>query len=300
MEAKAYTAGTVTGRKPKTSFKSRKKQQRVADVFSFLALLILTALVLLPIWWIFRSSLMTNAELYAWPPSFIPSQWLFSNYADTMEYFPFWKYLGNTMTIIVPSVVAGTLTATLCGYAFARLKFPGKRLLFSLCVGSMLLPTMVTLIPLYIMWTRGFGMADTYWPLILPYLCGGGAFNIFLIRQFVRTIPRELDEAATIDGAGNMRILTSIIVPAIKPAMIVVALLLFITMWNDLLQQTVYINSQEKFTIAMGLSLFRGSLKSDWSKIMCATCMAFMPGVIFYLIGQRYFIEGITLTGMKN
>lgn len=153
---------------------------------------------------------------------------------------------------------------------------------------------------LYIMWTRGFHLANTYWPLILPYFCGGGAFNIFLIRQFISSIPKELDEAATIDGAGKFRILFHIIFPSIKSAMIVVALLLFIQIWNDLLQQMIYINTSDKFTIAIGLSQFKGSLKSDWSAIMCATCMSFIPGVVFYLIGQKYFVEGIVLTGMKN
>jgi len=137
-------------------------------------------------------------------------------------------------------------------------------------------------------------------PLILPFFCGGGAFNIFLIRQFIRTVPRELDEAAIIDGAGYWTILTRIIVPAIKPAMIVVALLLFILLWNDLLQQTIYIHSTEKFTIAIGLIQFKGSLYTDWAMLMCATCMSFVPGLIFYLIGQKYFVEGIVLTGMKN
>ena len=282
------------------SMKSRKRQEKITNAFSLLAVIALAALVMLPIWWIFRSSLMNNAELFHWPPSFFPSHWLFANYARTLDYFPFWSYLKNTMIIIVPAVLGGTVTATMAGYAFARLRFRGKKFIFSLCVGSMLLPTMVTLIPLYIMWNQGFGLGDTYWPLILPYFCGGGAFNIFLIRQFIRSIPRELDEAATIDGAGHFRILTSIIVPSIKPAMIVVALLLFITIWNDLLQQTIYINSSGNFTIAIGLSQFKGSLKSDWSAIMCATCMSFLPGILFYLIGQKYFVEGIVMTGMKN
>lgn len=202
--------------------------------------------------------------------------------------------------IIVPSILGGTITATMGGYAFARLRFKGKDQLFLLCVGSMLLPTMVTLLPLYIMWTRLLHVYDSYVPLILPRFCGGGAFNIFLIRQFIKSIPRELDEAATIDGAIPMRVLFSIIVPAIKSAMIVVSLLLFIMLWNDLLQQIIYINSLEKFTIALGLSQFKGSLGTDWSKIMCATCMSFVPGIIFYLIGQRYFIEGIVMTGLKN
>lgn len=286
--------------KKNNGLKSRRRQEKAADTMALAAVIFLAAVVMLPLWWIFRSSLMTNAELFYWPPKFLPPNWLFSNYKNALVYFPFWTYFKNTMLIIVPSVIGGTVTATMGGYAFARMRFKGKKFLFSLCVGSMLLPTMVTLIPLYIMWSRVFHLANTYWPLILPYFCGGGAFNIFLIRQFITTIPRELDEAATIDGAGHLRILVSIIVPAIKSAMIVVALLLFIQMWNDLLQQMIYINTSDKFTIAIGLSQFKGSLKSDWSAIMCATCMSFVPGVVFYLMGQKYFVEGIVMTGMKN
>jgi ABC-type sugar transport system, permease component len=280
--------------------KSKKRRDRMMNILTFVVIIVFTILALFPIWWIFRTSLMTNAEIYKYPPSLIPQNWLFSNYEKTLEIFKFWKYLWNTMVIIVPSCLAGTFTATLCGYAFARLRFRGKNLIWALCVGSMLLPAMVTLIPLYIGWTRGLGLNDSYWPLILPYFCGGGAFNIFLIRQFIMSIPRELDQAATIDGAGYFRILFSIIMPAIRPAMIVVALFIFIGLWNDLLQQMIYINSSDKYTIALGLTNFRGQLKSDWSLTMAATCLSFAPGVIFYLIGQRYFVEGITLTGLKN
>ena len=282
--------------------KARKsyKSEKTIKIVSTILVIFFAALHLLPIWWIFRSSLMTDAELYSWPPPFFPSNWLVSNYADTLEYYPFWKYFKNTMIIIVPSVIFGTVTAIMCGYAFARLHFPGKKFLFALCIGSMLLPNMVTMIPLYIMWTKFLGLSDSYLPLILPYLCGGGAFNIFLIRQFIQTIPRELDEAATIDGASRFRILTNIIIPSIKPAIIVVALLLFVAIWNDLLQQMVYIRTPDKYTIAIGLSMFKGSLGTRWSMIMCATCMSFIPGLIFYLIGQKYFVEGIVMTGMKN
>lgn len=280
--------------------RSRKRRDRTLNIITFAVVILFAILAIFPIWWIFRTSLMTNAEIYKYPPSLIPDNWLFSNYEKTLQVFKFWKYLWNTMVIIVPSCLAGTFTATLCGYAFARLRFRGKNLIWALCVGSMLLPAMVTLIPLYIGWTRGLGFSDSYWPLILPYFCGGGAFNIFLIRQFIMSIPRELDQAATIDGAGYFRILFNIIIPAIKPAMIVVALFIFITLWNDLLQQMIYINSSDKYTIALGLTNFRGQLKSDWSLTMAATCLSFAPGVIFYLIGQRYFVEGITLTGLKN
>lgn len=282
------------------AMKSKKRKEKIINMSSVIIIVLFAVFALFPIWWIFRTSLMSNAEIYKYPPTFFPSRWLWSNYKEALEIFKFWKYFSNTMAIIVPSVLGGTLTATICGYAFARLRFKGKKFLFSLCVGSMLLPAMVTLIPLYIMWTRIIGLHNSYLPLILPYFTGGGAFNIFLIRQFIMTVPRELDEAATIDGAGRMRILTNIIIPAIKPAMIVVGLFIFITLWNDLLQQMIYINSETKYTIALGLTTFRGQLKQDWALTMCATCMSFAPGVIFYLIGQKYFVEGIVMTGLKN
>ena len=282
------------------ALKSRKKTEKVVSIVALIVIVLMAAIALFPIWWIFRTSLMSNAEIYKYPPTFFPSRWLWSNYRETMNTFRFWKYLINTMKIIVPAVIGGTLSATVCGYAFARLRFRGKKFWFTLCVGSMLLPPMVTLIPLYVGWSRILGITDSYIPLFLPYFCGGGAFNIFLIRQFIMSVPRELDEAATIDGAGRFRILTNILVPAIKPAMIVVALFIFITLWNDLLQQTVYINSSEKFTIALGLTNFRGQLRQSWSLTMCATCLSFTPGLLFYLIGQKYFVEGIVMTGMKN
>lgn len=284
----------------RSHMKSKKRRERVYDVIFFLLVALLAFLVMFPIWWIFRSSLMTNTEMYAYPPPVIPPVWRWNNYPETLQYFDFWLYFRNTMTIIVPAVLGGVSTAVLCGYAFARLRFPGKGFLFGLCVGSMLLPGMVTLVPLYIMWSRIFHITDSYLPMILPYFTGGGAFNIFLVRQFIRTIPRELDEAAFIDGAGYMRILWSIIVPSIKPAMVVVGLFIFIQLWNDLLQQTVYINSMGKYTIAIGLSVFRGALKSDWAKLMAATCLSFAPGIVIYLLGQKSFVEGIVMTGMKN
>lgn len=284
----------------KESLKSKKRVEKATDIISFALVVFFSFLCLFPIYWIFRSSLMTNNQLFAAKVPFFPPEWLFSNYPKTLENFPFWLYLKNTMTFIVPSVLAGTITAIMGGYALARLRFRGKKFIFLLIIGSMFLPTMVTLIPIYIMWTSVFKLSGTYWPLILPYFCGGGAFNIYLIRQFIQTIPRELDEAATIDGADYFRILVSIIFPAIKAAAIVVALLLFTQMWNDLIQQSLYIHDAKKFTIALGLSQFKGSLKQDYSAIMCATCMSFAPGIIFYLLGQRYFVEGIVLTGMKS
>ena len=193
---------------------SKQRREKTANILCLILLILLGLIVLFPIYWIFRSSLMSNGELYTYPPAFLPPAWRFSNYPETLKSFEYLQFLGNTMTILIPAVLGAVVTATMGGYAFARLRFRGKKFLFTLCVGSMLLPSMVTLIPLFMAWSK-LGLVNTYWPLILPHFCGGGAFNIFLIRQFVKTVPRELDEAATIDGCGFFRILIFIIVPAI-------------------------------------------------------------------------------------
>lgn len=281
-------------------FASRKRSVQFANLISLLVIIILAVMVLLPIYWIFRSSVISNGELYGYPPDFVPKEWLWSNYSRTLETFTYWTYLKNTFTIIIPAVVAGTITGIFSAYPFARLNFKGKKLIFTLCVGTILLPAMVTLIPLYIFWTRGCGLNNTYWPLILPFLTGGGFFNIFLLKQFMDTVPKELDEAAEIDGASHMRILWSILVPSIRPAVVVVIMLLFIQLWNDLLQQMIYINSMDKYTFAIGLTTFTGAFGTKWNYAMAATCMTIAPGVIIYLLGQRSFVEGIVLTGMKN
>jgi multiple sugar transport system permease protein len=280
--------------------KSRKKKEKLIILVVTLMVLCIALIVLLPIWWIFRSSLMSTGALNAYPLSFIPYEWLWSNYSKALETFEYWKYFFNTFSIIVPAVLFGTVTAILCGYAFARLRFRGKKIIFNICVGTILLPGMVTLIPLYVFWTKGLGLGDTYWPLILPYLTGGGFFNIFLIKQFLMTIPMELDEAAAIDGAGRMRILWTILVPSIKPAVVVVSMMLFIQIWNDMLQQIIYINSMSKFTFAVALTNFTGSFGTNWPVALAATFMTILPGIIIYALGQKSFVEGIVLTGMKN
>lgn len=285
---------------PRSLLASKKRSSQLANLFSLIVIAFSAALALLPLYWVFRSSVISNGELYAYPPKFLPQEWLWSNYSRTLESFKYWTYLKNTFTIIIPSVVAGTVTCIFSAYPFARLKFKGKKLLFTLCVGTILLPGMVTLIPLYIFWTRGLGLNNTYWPLILPFFTGGGFFNIFLLKQFMGSVPKELDEAAEIDGASHMRILWSILVPSIRPAIAVVIMLLFIQQWNDLLQQMIYINTMDNYTFAIGLTTFTGAFGTKWNYAMAATCMTIVPGIIVYLLGQRSFVEGIVLTGMKS
>ncbi|MCL2865835.1 MAG: carbohydrate ABC transporter permease [Lachnospiraceae bacterium] len=264
----------------------------------FGVLLLLSLIVLMPMWWIIRSSLMTLPEVGTM--SFLPSRWLFSNYILALQDFHFFLYLRNTLIIAVPAVVFGTATAVLCGYSFARFRFRGKSFIFGLCIASMLLPPMVTLIPIFIVWTNFFNVTNSFWPLIIPWLCGGGAFNIFLMRQFILTIPRELDEAAMIDGAGRLRILLQLIVPSIKPAIMVVSIFIFMFIWNDILAQTVYLPDGNMATMALGLRVFSGSFGTIWNLTMVAAVLSIIPGLLIYIFGQKYLIEGIVMTGMKN
>jgi len=254
--------------------------------------------VLFPFFWMVRSSLMSNIEIYKYPPLLLPRSWRFANYPITLNTFPFARYILNTLTIAVPSIVGVLVTASLAAYAFARLDFPLKRLWFALVVGSMLMPSAVTIIPIFVAWSS-IGLGNGYTALIVPAFLGGGAFNIFLIRQFLMTVPRDLDEAALIDGAGHGRILFRILVPLIRPVLISVGLFTFILYWNDILGPLIYISRTEQNTISQGLANFKSGFGTDWKAIMAACCMAILPPVTVYFIGQKYFIEGIVLSGLK-
>ena len=254
--------------------------------------------VLFPFFWMVRSSLMSNIEIYKYPPLLLPQSWRFENYPVTLGTFPFVRYILNTLTITVPSIAGTLLTSTIAAYAFARLDFRLKKLWFTLVIGRMLMPTAVTIIPIFVAW-RTLGLSSGYVPLIVPAFLGGGAFNIFLVRQFLMTIPRDLDEAATIDGAGHTRVLFRILVPLIKPVLISVGLFAFITYWNDVLGPLIYISRTEMSTISQGLANFRSGFGVDWKAIMAACTVAISPCVALYFIGQKYFIEGIVLSGLK-
>jgi multiple sugar transport system permease protein len=273
-----------------------KRKTSIIIIFSIL--MVISLIALFPLWWIIRSSLMYLHEVSTM--SFFPRNMVFENYPKAFERFHYFRHLLNTLIIAVPAVVLGTGTAILCAYSFARLRFRGKKFMFGLCIASMLLPPVVTLIPLFIMFTNFFGLSDTFWPLIIPWICGGGAFNIFLLRQFFLTLPKELDEAAMIDGAGRMRILVQILLPSVKPAIMVVGIFIFMLIWNDLLTQMIYLQSEELYTMAMGLRVFSGSYGTEWHLTMVATVLSIIPALIVFLVGQKYLVEGIVMTGMKN
>ncbi|MBR0463394.1 MAG: carbohydrate ABC transporter permease [Clostridia bacterium] len=246
-----------------------------------------------------RSSLLPMAQIFRMPPIWIPNPPQFGNYSQALRILPFGRYLGNTLTILIPTMVGTLLTSSISAYAFARIEWPGRDIWFGLIITGMMLPYAVTLIPTFLGW-KLLGAYGSYYPLIVPSWFGGGAFNIFMLRQFYMTIPHELDEAAYMDGAGHLRIYFFILLPLIKSALIVVGLFTFIRVWNDFLGPLVYLKTEKQFTLAIGLQQFVGQYTAQWHLLMAASTLVALPTVTIYLIGQRYFVEGIALTGLKG
>lgn len=268
-------------------------------ILFYLLVGVLALVCVIPLYWMVRSSFMKSTEIYMMDPFiFWPEKMLFKNYVDAWEFAPFGRYAVNTLTIIV-GVLSGTLlTASMAAFAFSRVNWKGRGFCFGLILTTMMLPGAVTIVPQFLIW-RNFGLVDSYWPLILPAWFGGGAFNIFLLRQFFLGIPKDLDEAALIDGAGTLRIFFQIILPLSKSALIVVSLFTFLNCWNDFFGPIIYLNTKEKFTLALGLLQFKGDYGTKWNLLMAASTIVVAPCIFIYLIGQKHLIEGIALTGMK-
>ncbi len=262
-------------------------------------LLIGCAVSLLPLYWLVRSSFMSMSQIFQLPPIWIPKTFRWQNYTKALTVVPFDRYYINT-TLIVLGVVCGTvISGSVSGYAFARLRWKGRNVMFACLIASMMLPFAVTMIPLFVGWSQ-LGFSNTYVPLIAPAWFGGGAYNIFLLRQFYMTIPRELDEAAFVDGASYLQIFTKVLLPLTKSAMIVVGMFAFMGSWNDFLGPLIYLSSASKYTVSLGLRQFQGMYNAEWHLMMAASTIAVLPVIVVFFIGQRYFIEGITLTGIKG
>lgn len=277
----------------------KKKKIKVSRVCLYLFLIAGAFVCLLPLYWLIRSSLMTLSQIFVLPPKWIPDPMVFSNYKDALTVLPFARYFLNTTLIVIGCVAGTVLTSAVSAYGFSRIQWRGRDVVFGILMTSMMLPYAVTLIPTFVGWTK-LNLVDTYVPLIAPAWFGGGMFSVFLLRQFFIGIPKELDESALIDGAGKLRIFFSIILPLSKPAIISVALFAFMNAWNDFLAPLVYINSEEKFTLALGLQQFQGMYNAQWNLMMAAATIVVLPMIILYLIGQKYFIEGIATSGIKG
>lgn len=274
---------------------TRARNLRVLLYFAFI---VGALLVLLPVFWLIRSSLMTLNQIFIFPPLFWPPKMQWVNFVNSMTAAPFLVYARNTLTVIIPAVIGTLLTASMSAFGFARFKFPLRNMWFSMVLAAIILPPAVVLIPQFIMWSS-FNLVNTLYPLIIPLWFGGGAFNVFLLRQFMLTIPTDFDDAARIDGAGYFKIYRAIMIPLIQPALIAVALFQTFFLWNDFFQPLIYLNDPQHFTLAIGLSNFIGSYTTQWNIMLAAAVIVVVPPTIIFFIGQRYFVEGVTLTGVK-
>ena len=272
---------------------------KITKISIYFLLVIGSVIMIIPLLWMIRSSFMGMQQIFIFPPEWIPTPWVFTNYPEALTTVPFIQYFLNTITILIPSVLGTLVTASMAAFAFARLKWPGKNFVFAVLMTTLMLPYAVTLIPTFLIWAK-LGLINTYWPLILPKWFGGGIFYIFLLRQFFLPIPKELDEAATIDGANPLQILWHIIIPLSRPALITVGIFSALAEWNDFLGPLIYLNDSRKFTIALGLAEFTGLYSSQWHLLMAASTVVIIPVVILFFFAQRYFIEGIALTGTKG
>ena len=263
------------------------------------ALTALAFVFVLPFVWMISTSLKEPAQVFAMPPQLVPLPVAWENYPSALTKFPFLRYLWNTV-VIVAGVLTGTLlTSALCAFGFARVRWTGRDAWFFLLLTTLMLPGTVTLIPTFLVF-RALHWVNTFLPLIVPSFFGGGAFNIFLLRQYMLTLPGELDDAARIDGCSELGIFWRIVLPLTGPALAAVATFTFVHAWNDFLTPLIYLNDSQNYTLALGLSIFQGQHGSDWSLLMAAAVVMTVPTVALFFLAQRYFIQGIALTGLKG
>ena len=256
-------------------------------------------LLIFPLLWMVSTSLKLPGTEFAYPPQLIPSPAVWHNYVDALAQEPFGLYLRNTLTITAAATLGSVLTASLAAFGFARIRFPGRDVLFILLLSTMMLPDIVTLVPKYILFSK-LHWINTFLPLTVPFWFGGGAFNVFLIRQFFMTLPYDLDEAARMDGASNLRIYAQLLMPLSVPALATVVILTAVNNWNDFLSPLIYLNSPSTFTLALGLQNYQTLYGTQWAWLMAASMLMIVPVLVLFFSFQRFFIEGIQLTGLAG
>ncbi len=279
--------------------KMRQRHSNMSRIITYIVLIVFAILMLFPFLWLISSSLKSQLQIFEYPPQWIPSPPVWQNYVDALTFRPFGLYFRNSLAIATLNVIAVVFTSSLCAYGFARIRFRGRDFWFGIVIATLLLPNIVTLVPQFIIFTR-LGWVNTILPLTVPLFFGGGAFNIFLLRQFFRTIPEELADAARIDGCTEFGIYWRIMMPLSKPALITVGIFTFLASWNDLIGPLVYLRTPDTFTVAIGLAQFRGAMTTRWDLQMAAAAVMILPVILLFFFAQRYFIKGIIMTGLKG
>jgi multiple sugar transport system permease protein len=284
-----------------TSIRRRKAARNfIQSSFSHLVLLAVAVIFFIPFIWLIITSLKQETQVFTDPLIWIPKPIMWSNYPDalTTPAFNFLPLLKNTLFYVISTTIGTVVSSTMVAYGLARLRFPGKNILFVITLATMMLPGIVTLIPTYVLF-KWMGWVGSYAPLIVPSFFGS-AFNIFLLRQFMMTIPWDLTDAALVDGANDLTILWKIVVPLIKPALLVIGVFNIMWTWNDFFGPLIYLSDSKQYPLVMGLYAFRTQHSTQWTLMMAATLATCFPLIALFFVAQRYFIEGITLTGLKG
>lgn len=271
-----------------------------SKIISYVLVVLVAIIVLLPFAWMIVSAFKSQRELFAYPPTFFPTEWKVENFIEAASRgsISFWQMFLNSMKIAVPSTVFNILFSSMAGYAFARLEFRGRETVFMFFIASMMVPSAVTLIPRFLMF-RDLGFYDTYVPLVVPVMFGT-AFSIFLARQFFMTLPKELEEAAIVDGCSHFRVWWQIFMPMAKPIIATLAVFQFQSAYNDFMGPVIYLASDAKFTVQMGLNSFRNSFTSRYDLIMAGSILALIPVVILFICCQKYIVRGIAMGAVKG
>lgn len=278
---------------------SIRRQRRIGRAIGLAALVLLSALFMVPLVITVGDSLKSLYEVYQSPRVWIPTPPHFENYLEIFRILPFHRFILNTIAITTMALLGQVLSACLVGYAFARPRWPFRNAFFLLLLSTIMLPPQVTLIPVFILFNE-IGWVNTWLPLIVPAFFGGGVFNIFLMRQFFKTIPVDLEDAAKIDGCGALRIFATIMVPLAKPAIATICVLGFIAFWNDFQSPLIYLSDYMLYPISMGMYMFKSSESLFANYVMAASMVSIVPVTVIFFSAQQYFVKGIALTGIKG
>lgn len=285
-------AGALPPRRPRVSWKLK-------DVLLSIALVLVAVGFMLPFVWLILTSFKPPAEVFS--DEFLPSTWTWENYEQVFTQVPMLRWMGNTFLVAILGVISVVLSSSLVAFGFARLRFRGNQALFALVVGTYLLPGSVTMIPTFLIWNE-LGLVNTLWPLWAGNLFGS-AFYIFMLRQFMLTIPQDLVDAARLDGAGFFRIYWTIMMPLVRPAVVAVAIFEFNAKWNDFMGPLIYLNDPDRYTLALGLQSLQSNfqeLGTQWSLLLTASVIFTIPMIIIFFLFQRYFMEGLAHSGIKG
>lgn len=275
-----------------------RKKSFFTEIFTYTTLVVISISCVLPLLWQFRSSLMPMNDIFKLPMIIFPKSLEFENYRNVFVLVPFARYYLNTIFIVIINIAGAFLSNTCIAYAFARIEFKGKKIMFALCLGTLMLPASVQLIPFFLEW-NWLGGINTYLPLTVPAFFGN-AFFIFLLVQFFKTLPRDYDEAAFIDGANHPQIIFQVIVPLAKPALAVVAIFQFMNTWNDFMGPLLFLNDSKLYTLAIGLRSFISTNYTPWPVLMAAATLTVVPLILLFFIAQKQFIAGLTMGGLKG